>query len=148
MLLNPHCTNLGNLYGSEYWTYLLPRRLGQRVAQHLMQQRLPVSAPMARQMGLIDRCLDGTAAAFEAQVLAQAQALASAYNLPERLLRKQEQRARDEAARPLADYRQEELSRMHRNFYGFDPSHHVARYHFAHKLAHAWTPRHMALHRL
>ncbi|NDP64185.1 enoyl-CoA hydratase-related protein [Polaromonas sp.] len=147
VLLNPHYKNMGNLYGSEYWTYLLPRRLGQQAAQHLMQQRLPVSAPMALKMGLIDRCLDGTVAAFEAQVQAQAQALASTYNLPERLLRKQEQRARDEAARPLAAYRQEELSRMHRNFYGFDPSYHVARYHFVHKLAHAWTPRHLALHR-
>lgn len=46
-----------------------------------------------------------------------------------------------------ADYRKEELSRMHRNFYGFDPSYHVARYHFVHKLAHAWTPRHLAIHR-
>lgn len=147
VLLNPHYRNMGNLYGSEYWTYLLPRRLGQQAAQHLMRQRLPVSAPMALKMGLIDRCFDGTVEGFETQVLAQAQALASTYNLSERLLRKQEQRARDEAARPLADYRQEELSRMHRNFYGFDPSYHVARYHFVHKLPHAWTPRHLALHR-
>jgi putative two-component system hydrogenase maturation factor HypX/HoxX len=36
---------------------------------------------------------------------------------------------------------------MHRNFYGFDPSYHVARYHFVHKLPHAWTPRHLAVHR-
>jgi len=36
---------------------------------------------------------------------------------------------------------------MHRNFYGFDPSYHVARYHFVHKLPHAFTPRHLALHR-
>ena len=33
---------------------------------------------------------------------------------------------------------------MHRNFYGFDPSYHVARHHFVHKLPHAWTPRHLA----
>ena len=65
---------------------------------------------------------------FEAIVRAQAQALASAYNLPERLPHKQNQRASDEAARPLADYRQEELSRMYRNFYGFDPSYPVARH--------------------
>ncbi len=36
---------------------------------------------------------------------------------------------------------------MHRNFYGFDPSYHVARHHFVHKLPHAWTPRHLAVHR-
>lgn len=147
VLLNPHYKNMGNLYGSEYWTYLLPKRLGQQAARQLMQRRLPVSAPAAREMGLIDRCLEGTVAQFKDLVRAQAQAPASAYNLPERLLRKQEQRASDEAARPLADYRQEELSRMHRNFYGFDPSYHIARFHFVHKLAHAWTPRHLAIHR-
>ena len=26
VVLNPHYKNMGNLYGSEYWTYLLPRR--------------------------------------------------------------------------------------------------------------------------
>ncbi len=147
VLLNPHYKNMGNLYGSEYWTYLLPKRLGLLAAQQLMQQRLPVSARAAAQMGLIDRCFDCSATAFDAQVQTQAQSLASAYNLPERLLQKQEQRARDEVSRPLADYRKEELSRMHRNFYGFDPSYHVARYHFVHKMAHAWTPRHLAIHR-
>ena len=43
--------------------------------------------------------------------------------------------------------REQELARMHRNFYGFDPSYHVARHHFVHKLPHAWTPRHLAVHR-
>jgi putative two-component system hydrogenase maturation factor HypX/HoxX len=36
---------------------------------------------------------------------------------------------------------------MRRNFYGFDPSYHVARAHFVRKLPLAWTPRHLALHR-
>lgn len=36
---------------------------------------------------------------------------------------------------------------MRRNFYGFDPSYHVARYHFvAQEAPHSWTPRHLALH--
>jgi putative two-component system hydrogenase maturation factor HypX/HoxX len=49
--------------------------------------------------------------------------------------------------KPLAAYRADELARMHRNFYGFDPSYHVARHHFVHRKPHAWTPRHLALHR-
>ena len=59
----------------------------------------------------------------------------------------QARRAADEAHCPLARYREQELARMHRNFYGFDPSYHVARHHFVHKLPHAWTPRHLAIHR-
>jgi putative two-component system hydrogenase maturation factor HypX/HoxX len=37
--------------------------------------------------------------------------------------------------------------RLQRNFYGFDPSYHVARFHFVHKTPNSWTPRHLAIHR-
>ena len=40
-----------------------------------------------------------------------------------------------------------ELDAMRRNFYGFDPSYHVARYHFVARTPHSWTPRHLARHR-
>ena len=33
IVLNPHYRNMGNLYGSEYWTYLLPRRVGRPQAR-------------------------------------------------------------------------------------------------------------------
>jgi putative two-component system hydrogenase maturation factor HypX/HoxX len=36
---------------------------------------------------------------------------------------------------------------MRRNFYGFDPSYHVARHHFVRKSLASWTPRHLARHR-
>ncbi len=147
VMLNPHYRNMGNLYGSEYWTYLAPRRLGHEGAAAMMQRRLPVSAPEAARIGFVDRCLDPGAAGILDAALREAGALAASYNLRDRVMRKQQARAADEAVRPLADYRKEELSRMHRNFYGFDPSYHVARYHFVHKLPHAWTPRHLATHR-
>ena len=49
--------------------------------------------------------------------------------------------------KPLAAYREEELTQMRRNFYGFDPSYHGARYHFVMKSPQSWTPRHLARHR-
>ncbi|MBS0306368.1 MAG: hydrogenase maturation protein, partial [Proteobacteria bacterium] len=64
-----------------------------------------------------------------------------------RVAAKARRRAADEAERPLAAYRADELQCMQRNFYGFDPSYHVARDHFVHRRAHAWTPRHLARHR-
>jgi putative two-component system protein, hydrogenase maturation factor HypX/HoxX len=150
VVLNPHYRNMGNLYGSEYWTYLLPQRLGDAQAKNIMRQRLPLSAAQALQMGLIDRiispdCTD--ASVLQTTVLEEALALAASPDLPERVLHKRLRRAADETLRPLANYRREELTRMHRNFYGFDPSYHIARYHFVHKLPHAWTPRHLAAHR-
>lgn len=147
VVLNPHYKNMGNLYGSEYWTYLLPRRLSEAGAKALMAQRLPLLAREAAAMGLIDHCDDGAREGFETRCLERALALAASYNLPQRLAARQATRERDENLRPLAHHREQELARMHRNFYGFDPSYHVARHHFVHKVPHAWTPRHLALHR-
>ncbi len=33
IVLNPHYRGMGNLYGSEYWTYLLPKRIGPAMAR-------------------------------------------------------------------------------------------------------------------
>ncbi len=147
VVLNPHYKNMGNLYGSEYWTYLLPRRLGEAGARELMAGRLPLRATDALRMGLIDACDEGLREGWETRAIERALALAGSYNHSEQVAAKQAQRAADEARCPLARYREQELARMHRNFYGFDPSYHVARHHFVHKLPHAWTPRHLATHR-
>ena len=147
VVLNPHYKNMGNLYGSEYWTYLLPRRLGEAGAKDLMAQRLPLLAAEALKIGLIDHNDDGTREGFETRCLERALALAASSNHSGELAAKQARREQDEACRPLAHYREQELARMHRNFYGFDPSYHVARHHFVHKQPHAWTPRHLAVHR-
>jgi putative two-component system hydrogenase maturation factor HypX/HoxX len=147
VLLNPHYKNMGNLYGSEYWTYLLPRRVRTGDPRAVMQDRLPVSAARAQTLGLVDAVLARDPVQFLRDVLDRAQALARDPALASRLLAKREQRARDEAERPLAAYREAELEEMRRNFYGFDPSYHVARSHFVHKTPPSWTPRHLAVHR-
>jgi putative two-component system hydrogenase maturation factor HypX/HoxX len=112
-----------------------------------MHNRLPLSAQAAVECGFADECLAGDRAAFLAEVERCAQELAQAEGLVPRLAAKRTQREKDEAAKPLAQYRVEELEQMRRNFYGFDPSYHVARYHFVHKSPHSWTPRHLAVHR-
>ncbi|HET8746511.1 MAG TPA: hydrogenase maturation protein [Ramlibacter sp.] len=147
VLLNPHYRNMGNLYGSEYWTYLLPKRLGAEGAQAVMRNRQPLTARAALASGFIDECIAGDAATFAAEVARRAAALAADPAFAQRLADKRAARAADEAAKPLAAYRAEELAQMRRNFYGFDPSYHVARHHFVHKSPASWTPRHLARHR-
>jgi putative two-component system protein, hydrogenase maturation factor HypX/HoxX len=147
VILNPHYKNMGNLYGSEYWTYLLPRRVKHSPPQAVMEQRLPLSAKAAHELGLVDAVLGDDHADFVAAVSTRAGALAASPEIESFIQRKRVARARDEAAKPLAAYRAEELREMRRNFYGFDPSYHVARSHFVHKTAPSWTPRHLALHR-
>ena len=147
VLLNPHYKNMGNLYGSEYWTYLLPRRVGLEAASAIMRNRQPLTAQRALEIGFTDACLSGDATAFRGEVARRAAALAAAPDLAERLASKRDTRQRDEAIKPLAAYRDEELTQMRRNFYGFDPSYHIARHHFVHKSPASWTPRHLARHR-
>jgi len=147
VVLNPHYKNMGNLYGSEYWTYLLPRRLKSATVAEVMNHRLPMSADQAVELGLIDQVFGGDAADFLAQVRTRAAALAADAALPAALQAKHRQRLADEARKPLAAYRDEELERMRRNFYGFDPSYHIARSNFVRRVAPSWTPRHLSLHR-
>jgi putative two-component system hydrogenase maturation factor HypX/HoxX len=111
IVLNPHYRNMGNLYGSEYWTYLLPRRVGAAEAGALMARRLPLGAPEARRLGLIDDHAGPEPAEFRALVDARAAALAASSGFAEALSDKRWRRALDER-RPLADYRAEELTRM------------------------------------
>jgi putative two-component system hydrogenase maturation factor HypX/HoxX len=147
IVLNPHYRSMGNLYGSEYWTYLLPRRIGTEPAGAIMAARLPLGAPEARSLGLIDDECGPDALAFRELVDTHAAGLAESAAFADVLAEKRTRRARDEGARALADYRGEELERMRMNFYGFDPSYHIARHRFVHRTPHAWTPLHLARHR-
>ncbi len=147
VILNPHYKNMGNLYGSEYWTYLLPGRVGEEMALTIMQQRLPMGAAEAKGQGFIDDCIAAAPDGFLAEVRRRAAALASNPDMERQLAAKRARRAADEALKPLESYRAEELAHMQRNFYGFDPSYHVARHRFVHKTSHSWTPRHLARHR-
>jgi putative two-component system hydrogenase maturation factor HypX/HoxX len=147
IVLNPHYRNMGNLYGSEYWTYLLPRRVGAAHAQSIMSRRLPLGVAEARVLGLIDDHAGPDPTKFRALVETRAAALAASDQFANALADKSQRRALDERSRPLADYRTDELAHMHMNFYGFDPSYHVARHRFVYRTPHAWTPLHLARHR-
>ena len=147
VVLNPHYKNMGNLHGSEYWTYLLPRRLTSGSATEVMGHRLPMSTHRAAELGMVDAVLDAEAQDFVVQVQNRAAALAASASLPALLATKQQNRLRDELVKPLSTYQAEELARMRKNFYGFDPSYHIARSNFVRRVAPSWTPRHLALHR-
>ncbi len=143
VVLNPHYRNMGWLYGSEYWTYLLPRRVGWERAVTLTETCLPISARRAAQIGLADEALAGDAAAFDRAVLAFAAARAGEH--PAITARKHAARAADEAERPLAQYRRAELTQMYRNFYQPDSPYHRARSAFVYKRPACWSPASVAM---
>ncbi|MEM6818662.1 MAG: hydrogenase maturation protein [Pseudomonadota bacterium] len=146
-VLNPHYKDMGNLYGSEYWTYLLPRSCGKERAQRVIDARLPIGVRDALSLGLVDDMIADSRSEFPAAMLQYAQTLATSDTFNDLLDRKHAVRLADEARKPLADYRREELERMRENFYGFDPSYHIARYNFVHKVPRSHTPLTLARHR-
>ncbi|MEF8794570.1 hydrogenase maturation protein [Thiohalorhabdus sp.] len=147
VVLNPHYKNMGNLYGSEYWTFSLPRKVGEATGRAVMAHRLPLLADEALEIGLVDELVGHSPEDTGAEVTRRAKEWAASEALPDCLTRKRQVLAEAEAEKPLDQYRSEELEGLRLNFYGFDPSFHVARYNFVHKVASSRTPLYLASHR-
>ncbi|MEU6582471.1 hydrogenase maturation protein [Nocardia sp. NPDC046763] len=142
-VLNPHYRLMG-LYGSEYWTYTLPRRVGTQQADRLMREALPVGARAAEALGLVDLVVPGDVGEFRAWVRREAAILSAAGSATAgRLLAKKHCRAVDEAAKPLAAYRSEELGRMRQHFYGAGEPYHRLRHDFVTNVRPSATPAHI-----
>lgn len=137
VVLNPHYRTMGNLYGSEYWTYTLPRRVGADTAHALTTACQPIGVDAAGAIGLLDEAFGTSADEFQRHLDARLCALAADTSLPTLLAAKQQRRSADEQAKPLAAYRAEELAHMAENFFGPDRSYHEARHRFVHKLPQA-----------
>ncbi len=139
IVLNPHYKGMGGLYGSEYWTYSLPKRVGSEKALELTEQCLPISVHEARAIGLIDDVVlqddlgESPFGRFREQITRIAENLARSPSYGAWLAQKQATRERDERLKPLQRYRSEELEEMKKNFWGEDRSYHLARAAFVRK---------------
>lgn len=147
VILNPHYKGMGNLYGSEYWTYSLPRRVGIAKAWEFTSNCLPVGTKKALETGLIDIAFGESVQEFRDLLQRFSESAAQSPNLDCNLSAKKEERARNNEIKPLSQYRAEELQRMWSNFYGRDLSYHFARAAFVHKLSPLETPLYLAKHR-
>ncbi|MBM9510253.1 enoyl-CoA hydratase-related protein [Actinacidiphila acididurans] len=141
-VLNPHYRLMG-LYGSELWTYTLPRWVGARTAERLTARALPVTAACALSLGLVDRVLDCGPAQFAERVAGTAEHLATSADLAVRLGEKKAARERDEAVRPLRAYRAAELARMRAVFDDPAAPYHALRAAFVRKRPVRGTPDHL-----
>ncbi|MFD3591576.1 enoyl-CoA hydratase-related protein [Nocardia sp. NPDC058640] len=141
-VLNPHYKLMG-LYGSEYWTYSLPRRVGAATATRLTSEPLPLGARSAAALGLIDRVIAGDPEGFRARVCRDAGLLARDPELTTRLVEKKRRLAADEAVKPLATYRAEEMAHMLENFFADNSEYHRLRTEFVHRERPTATPPHL-----
>lgn len=134
VVFNPHYKGMGNLYGSEYWTYLLPRRVGNAIAQELTEKCISLGTSTALQIGLIDDTFGENTEEFCSAVCVLAEKLAYHYNYQDLLKDKRLMRIKDEQIKPLEQYRKEELAKMWENFYSPDSLYHEARKRFVYKI--------------
>ncbi|MEA2139649.1 MAG: putative two-component system protein hydrogenase maturation factor HypX/HoxX [Solirubrobacteraceae bacterium] len=135
VVLNPYYQHMGGLYGSEYWTYLLPGRVGAKLSEQLTGAPFePVGTRRAVEIGLLDAAYGATLAEFHAMTRERARQLARDPELRRILDDKRSRRALDEQAKPLQAYRDEEMARSHQSFFGRDSTYHNARWRFVHKV--------------
>jgi putative two-component system hydrogenase maturation factor HypX/HoxX len=138
VVLNPHYKNMGWLYGSEYWTYLLPKRIGWDRAIDMTETCLPISARRAKQIGLVDEVLQSDHKTFASDVRAFAMSkLKEFYYLR---TKKRFRLQTDQERKPLSAYRNHELTQMYKNFYAPNSPYHSARRAFVKKQAACWSP--------
>ncbi|WP_394618852.1 hydrogenase maturation protein [Lentzea sp. JNUCC 0626] len=143
VVLNPHYRTMG-LFGSEYWTYVLPRRVGELQAWSMTESCLPMSAMTALRTGLADEMLEGQPQEFEAAVLRYAENLAAHNRYEELLNDKRSRRAEDERNRPLETYRTMELAEMCRDIFDDRRGFAAKRHAFVTKQKPTSTPPHIA----
>ncbi|WP_090931142.1 enoyl-CoA hydratase-related protein [Nonomuraea jiangxiensis] len=146
VVLNPHYRTMG-LFGSELWTYVLPRRVGAEQARRLTQEALPIGAAQAVELGLADQSLGGSRLEFERRVLEYAERLAADPGYDRLLAGRRQVREVDERRKPLAAYRAEELAEMSRDMFDDRHGFRAARRAFVRKVKASATPEHLAGHR-
>jgi putative two-component system protein, hydrogenase maturation factor HypX/HoxX len=132
VVLNPHYKSMG-LYGSEYWTYLLPRRIGQQAAEHVTEACEPMLAAEALALGLADVQLVEDWDAYQLALHNYLEGFSQHTSIDHFLQRKVRQRADDESVCPLQEYRSNELAEMRKSFYDLDSEYHHARRAFVYK---------------
>lgn len=147
VVLNPHYKNIGNLYGSEFWTYTLPKRVGREKGREVMERRMPISSEQAQKIGLIDGVFGKTPSEFRDELKRRIEEFVHSPEFEKFIREKVKERTSSKWQRLIEKCRREELERMKLNFYGFDTSYHIARYYFVYRLPHFRTPPYLAIHR-
>lgn len=101
----------------------------------------------ALSLGLVNEVIAEKGDAYINAVKKRAADMAGMSDFSVRLADKNKRRMTDEHQKPLQAYRDHELEKMQLNFYGFDPSYHIARYNFVNKVVKSRTPLTIAVHR-
>lgn len=146
VILNPHYKTM-HLFGSEYWTYSLPKRVGLERALKLTHDCLPLMANEALAINMIDEVLAEDWEDYGQSLVQYCQALTNDEVWQPLINALNHQREKDEAQKPLQAYRDAELAKMKACFFDADSLFHQARRNFVYKVCACKTPNNIAIHR-
>jgi putative two-component system hydrogenase maturation factor HypX/HoxX len=132
VVLNPHYKTLG-LSGSEYHTYSLVKRVGEKRANKLLNEALPISVEYAKNIGMIDSVID------EKNYYEALHSFAVTVYDEDYIWDKQD---RIEEERALMEKcKRDELNKMHPEFWQESSSFHKLRHEFVYKVCPIETPK-------
>jgi len=132
VVLNPHYKTLG-LSGSEYHTYTLPKRVGNEVAQELLDDCLPLSVTKAKSLGMVDDVFASGNYYEDLHTFAK-----SKYD-DDYIWAKQDYLEENRAM--IEAHKENELEVMHPEFWDEESEFHTLRQEFVYKLCPSETPR-------
>jgi len=138
VVLNPHYKSMF-LYGSEYWTHNLPRRVGHEKALELTEGMQPLSANQAKQMGLVDDTFGANFKEFVTLLEEKVNELREPDFVKRTVSKKLEER-NSTFFNAAQKSRENELVKMKQNFQ--DPNYIQARKRFVYKESCGCTPTH------
>ncbi len=146
LLFNPHYKTMG-LFGSEYWTYNLPKKIGDHMAGQLTENCLPITSEKAVEIGLIDGLCDGKVEEFVDQVAQIANGMCIDSFFRGCIDKKNKNHRFGSSIKSAEICREEELQKMYRNFFENDRLFSEKRRGFVYKLEPVETPFRIAIHR-
>jgi len=132
VVLNPHYKTLG-LSGSEYHSYTLAKRVGEEMAERLLDECLPVSVSYAKELGMVDVVFSD-----KGYYEALHHFVSSKYN-DDYIWDKQDYLEENTAT--MEAYKEKELEVMHPEFWDEKSEFHTLRQEFVYKVCPRKTPQ-------
>ena len=123
VVINPHYKSM-HLYGSEYWTYFLPQRIGKTKSLEIVEDVKPMLAKEAVRIGMYDKLLGNNKSEFAIRLPEEAQRLVTS-SLLSSILEEKKCRVTHNWLKEVERKRHDELLVMQGNF--TDPAYHDAR---------------------
>ena len=134
VVLNPHYKTLA-LSGSEYHSYTLPKRVGQVMAEKILDEALPLSASYAQSIGMIDKSY--VSEHFSKELHEYALRLYSQELIWEKQDEIEVQREKMEQCKT------QELEKMYPEFWDEKSTFHQQRHEFVYKICKQKTPEYL-----